>query len=197
MQVESRKTKYTKMVLKESLLQLMENKPINKITVTDICKKADLNRGTFYAHYLDAFDLLEQIQNELMEEITEAVDKLVKKNVKSQVILKELFEIILKNKKLCKVVLSDNGDKSFLKDIVNLIKEKIISDWTSNYPYLNIHDLEYLYTYTSTGTIGLIQHWTQSNFKETPLKLSLFLDQITATCLLALINKGSESLSEK
>jgi AcrR family transcriptional regulator len=195
MEAENRKTKYTKMVLKESLLLLMEDKPINKITVTDICKKADLNRGTFYTHYLDAFDLLEQIQNELMEEITEAVDKLIKKNVKSQVILKELFEIILKNRKLCKVVLSNNGDKDFLKDIVNLIREKIISDWTSNYPNLNIRDLEYLYIYTSMGTIGLIQQWTQTNFKETPLRLSLFLDNITTICLLSLINKSTESLS--
>ena len=59
------RVKYTKMVLKKALLELMQRKPINKITVKEVCERAELNRATFYAHYSDCFDLLESIEEEL------------------------------------------------------------------------------------------------------------------------------------
>ena len=60
------RVKYTKMVLKKALLELMQHKPVNKITVKEICERAELNRATFYAHYSDCFDLLESIEEELI-----------------------------------------------------------------------------------------------------------------------------------
>ena len=59
------RVKYTKMVLKQALLELMQRKPINKITVKEVCERAELNRATFYAHYSDCFDLLENIEEDL------------------------------------------------------------------------------------------------------------------------------------
>ena len=58
------RVRYTQKVLKDSLLQLLEKKPINKITVKEVCELAELNRATFYAHYTDCLDLLESIENE-------------------------------------------------------------------------------------------------------------------------------------
>lgn len=189
---ENRRTKLTKLLLKESLLHLMETKPINKITVTEICKSADLNRGTFYTHYLDAYDLLEQIQLELFSEVTEAVDKLLKKNVPSSIIIKEIFELILKNKNLCKVILSENGDKAFLKSIINLTREKIISDWMETYQYPNVRDLELLYIYTSSGIVGIVENWIQNDFKQSSAKLSAFVNQISNDSLFSLLNNDKK-----
>lgn len=189
---ENRRTKLTKLLLKESLLHLMETKPINKITVTEICKGADLNRGTFYTHYLDAYDLLEQIQQELFSEVTEAVDKLLKKNVPSSIIIKEIFELILKNKNLCKVILSENGDKAFLKSIINLTREKIISDWMETYQYPNVRDLELLYIYTSSGIVGIVENWIQNDFKQSSAKLSAFVNQISNDSLFSLLNNDKK-----
>ena len=59
------RVKYTRMVLKKALLELLEHKPVNKITVKEVCERAGLNRATFYAHYTDCFDLLESIEEEL------------------------------------------------------------------------------------------------------------------------------------
>lgn len=55
------RVRYTKLVLKNALLKLMQTKPINKITVKEVCELAGLNRATFYAHYGNCFDLLESI----------------------------------------------------------------------------------------------------------------------------------------
>lgn len=45
-----RRKKYTRMVLKESLMELLKNKPISNITIKEICEEADINRSTFYSH---------------------------------------------------------------------------------------------------------------------------------------------------
>ena len=48
--MDNRRVKITKKMIKDAMLELLENRPINKITVTDICKYADVNRSTFYAY---------------------------------------------------------------------------------------------------------------------------------------------------
>ena len=53
--------RYTQRILKESFLILLKQKPVNKITVKEVCEMAELNRATFYAHYSDCFALLESI----------------------------------------------------------------------------------------------------------------------------------------
>ena len=55
------RVRYTQRVLKESFLSLLRKKPINKITVKEVCELAELNRATFYSHYSDCFDLMEKI----------------------------------------------------------------------------------------------------------------------------------------
>lgn len=54
------------MVLKESLMKLLKEKSISTITVKEICVLADINRSTFYSHYLDQFDLLNQTKDYLI-----------------------------------------------------------------------------------------------------------------------------------
>ena len=54
---EDRRTAYSKKVIREALLELMRDKPLNKITVKEICELADVNRSTFYTYYEDIYDL--------------------------------------------------------------------------------------------------------------------------------------------
>ena len=52
-------------------VELLQSRELNQITVSDICKKADLNRSTFYANYLDVYDLADQIRQELENEFSD------------------------------------------------------------------------------------------------------------------------------
>ena len=58
----------TKKLLREGLTKLMKKKSIKKISVRELSDLVEINRGTFYLHYKDIFDLVEQIENELFEE---------------------------------------------------------------------------------------------------------------------------------
>jgi DNA-directed RNA polymerase specialized sigma24 family protein len=50
---EDRRIRYTKQVIKDTLLQLLEKNHFAKITVTELCRRAEINRGTFYLHYYE------------------------------------------------------------------------------------------------------------------------------------------------
>ncbi len=65
-----RRVKYTKAALEEALLDLMAEKPIEKISVKELCEKADVNRSTFYAHYGSPQELLDSITGALINEFT-------------------------------------------------------------------------------------------------------------------------------
>ena len=59
-----RRIKYTKKTIKDTFISLLSEKDIKKITVSEICKLADINRATFNSYYLDVNDLLDKIQEE-------------------------------------------------------------------------------------------------------------------------------------
>ena len=67
------RVRYTRRVLKESFLTLLRDKPVNRITVKEVCELAELNRATFYAHYSDCFALLESIEQELLDALGQSL----------------------------------------------------------------------------------------------------------------------------
>ena len=75
------RVRYTLKMLKDSLLRLLEEKPINKITVKEVCERAELNRATFYLHFSDCFELLESIENDLLRDFETALGKSEKTDV--------------------------------------------------------------------------------------------------------------------
>lgn len=180
-----RRIKYTKMVLKQSLLALMCDQPIEKISVKDICEKADINRGTFYTHYKDPYDLLAHIENELFDEISVSVEASLKAESISG-LLDEIFASILKNIDLCRVLFSDHGDKVFVRRIMYIARDKSLAEWKKMMPTAHDEQLERLYTFYASGCVAVVQDWFQNGMKESPGELSDFIEKISFHGLRAL-----------
>jgi AcrR family transcriptional regulator len=70
---ENRRVKLTKTMLKDSLIELLQKQPINRITVKEICENADINRSTFYVYYTDQYGLLAEIEDEIILKTKEYV----------------------------------------------------------------------------------------------------------------------------
>ena len=71
--VENRRVMMTKRLLKESIFELMKKKPLNKITIKELCENADVNRTTFYKYYGDQYSLVKEAEDELLEKTSESV----------------------------------------------------------------------------------------------------------------------------
>ena len=71
---EDRRIRYTKQVIKDTLLQLLEKNHFAKITVTELCRMAEINRGTFYLHYYDMNDVLDDILNDMLSDTSSVME---------------------------------------------------------------------------------------------------------------------------
>ena len=67
----NQRTRLSKILLKNALMDLLGEKgSVAKISVRELCERADLNRSTFYAHYSEPKELLEEVENELLDPTT-------------------------------------------------------------------------------------------------------------------------------
>lgn len=175
-----RRVKYTKMVLKESFIKLLEQKDISQITIKEICADADINRATFYAHYSDQYDLLRKIEKELLDNINAHISDLDRNNNNVKVVLtvEKIFEYLKENAKLCKLLLSERGDLSFQKQIMMLVYHNIISELTDNNK-ITKEDAEYVYAFTITGCVGIVQKWLDEDMKKSPQFMAEMIVKIT------------------
>lgn len=173
---EDRRVRYTKMVLRESLLALMKQKAISKITPTELCRHADVNRNTFYAHYSSPYDLLIQIESELYEEIRQSIEQSLHAE-KISALLIEICQSIMKNGDLCKIMFSDYGDKDFLKRIIYIAHDKSIAEWKSIARQTDTNQLELLYAFTSNGSVAIIQDWIQAGMQTDPAEIAHFIEK--------------------
>jgi len=160
---DSRKTQYTKMVLRDSLMELLQKKPISKITIKELCEKADINRTTFYNHYLDHYDLLKKIEDEALALAKEIINDLQNKSDRSEILpfIEGTIETIAQNNYIG-VLMSERGDIAFQNRLCSTMyshpgmQKLIYSDGNEN-------NDEWYKTYVIFGMIGVIRHWLKNN----------------------------------
>jgi len=164
-QKENRKTRYTKMVLRESLVELMKTRSILHISIKDICDIADISRSTFYAHYKDQYDLLRQIEDETFAYFENLLDKYKDKRGKKEMIqmFDEIFTYIANNGDSIQVLFSENGDIDYQKKILHRFIDqnqimKLISEKQQDVEINN-----YFSVFVVHGVIGLVQYWLKNN----------------------------------
>ncbi|MDD4475326.1 MAG: TetR-like C-terminal domain-containing protein [Eubacteriales bacterium] len=176
-----RRVKYTKMVIKESFIKLLHEKPITKITIREICDLSDVNRTTFYAHYHDQYDLLRQLQNELMTEIVSYLNQHTtdRAGTVSAETLEEIFSYIKEKAEICSLFLSDNVDTNFENQVIKLFHEWCISTWASKRLNSKL-DMEYIYTFSAYGCIGVIKKWLDEGMVKPTGEMADFIIKMTS-----------------
>ncbi|MGI6686804.1 MAG: TetR-like C-terminal domain-containing protein [Christensenellales bacterium] len=179
---ENRRVRYTRMALRESLLSLLQENPLNKITVSRICEQADVNRSTFYLYYKDAYDLLEQIENELYDQIDQAVMG-ASPLLPNEELFQRVYEIIYRNRDICRVIFGEYGDKTFLRKVGNIYREHMLKEWRRIGRNLDETTLDYLHTYSAYTNIGIIEQWIARDFHETPAQLAALVSKLLNTGL--------------
>ncbi|WP_442598831.1 TetR/AcrR family transcriptional regulator [Neobacillus sp. D3-1R] len=188
--LSDKRTMRTKRIIRDSLTELMEEKGFDGITVRDLTAKAEINRGTFYIHYRDKFDLLEQSENEIFQELETIVQvvsqinplEVMKHNLQNEPLpfLIKLFEYFQENSNFLKVILGPNGDASFQVRLKEFIKKSFLQHLVIK---LNKEDMlvpvDFLIAYVSSAHLGVIQHWLETGMEKSPREMSLILAKMT------------------
>ncbi len=187
---ENRRVKITKMMIREAFLEILETTPFERITVSQICKEADVNRSTFYAYYNEPLQLLNEIEDGILEQIPLPQDRKAKEQPVYVEHLVKYFEYIKANERTFSLLLNV-GDNRFAKHMMAVLFDKCFSKAI-------IEDslaARVAYIFSANGCIGLTKDWINKDF---PISPRAFAEMIQAVCYQVEITiKGLSSLKEK
>ena len=167
---EDRRTQYSKRVIREALYELMQKKPLNKISVTELCALADVNRSTFYAYYNDIFDLHEKITKEFYtiqrRHINFAASFLRERGditrlsvADFQVVSRSYLSVVKENKSLYRFVFNTNASRAVLTSIDKVYFHELSRDMAE--PLKTIFRRSF--SFVSGGTASLIVDWLEND----------------------------------
>lgn len=175
---EDRRIRRTKTLLRQGLIQLMEQKDIKDISVRELSDLADINRGTFYLHYSDIYDMLNQMEDELFIEFNEILDRNMDcslKHISPETTLLDIFTYLERHKDLVKIMMGPHGDLAFVNRMKNLVKKRLydILDLTQT-----SCDYSYMEAFIVSGCIGVIEAWLNHPAAHTPEEIAVICSSL-------------------
>ena len=138
------RVRYTRRVIKESLLRLLEDRPVNRITVKEVCEAAQINRATFYAHFTDCFDVLNQMENDLLADFERSLSFASVVDVVDMI--ERIYAMIDQNAEVCRVLIK----------MIAMAHDKTIVCWKEQLTRATESDREMLFTCLSNGLLNVI-----------------------------------------
>lgn len=119
----------SKTMIRQAFLELLQEKPYEKITVTDITNRADLNRSTFYAHYPDVQGLIEEIEDEIIMGSMELLSELTWQKILQdpKLLLQVLVQPVEENKQLYALLVQSEYASRQLNKISESFVESVLN----------------------------------------------------------------------
>ena len=162
---ENRRVTMTRRMIKDALILLMNDMDFSKISISDICKAADVNRSTFYSHYKDTREVLVDIEDDIIARLPDVEDS--DSDLKGA--MRSILSFIKDNAELITIMVIKRKDNSFV--------EKLLRAVLARYEHLSSSSSEigtrYSYIFCTSGIIGIIKEWISSDFA---LSLDSFTD---------------------
>ena len=143
----NRKIQMTKKLIRLALFECLKEKDINKITISSLCEKADINRSTFYKYYGSQYDVIKEMEQEVIQLINEQLNDQPKETSFIQ-----LLQFLKSNKETIKIFFECNVDNEFPKQVLALDSiNNQLEQVSQNDPYIK--------NYILFGSLATIQQW--------------------------------------
>ena len=165
----NKRRKVSQEKIEKVFVQLIQTKEISDISVTDICRRTGLNRSTFYANYLDVYDLADKIAKKLENDIS--------------FLYQEERETKNNTNNFLKILNHIRENQIFYKTYfkLNMDKTTIIShyEYDTNLSKLLYDDkyIEYHMEFFKAGFNAIIKKWLGNNCKETPEEIESIIKE--------------------
>lgn len=178
--MENRKRQYSRMVIEEAFLNELRQKPIDKISVVDICKQANVNRSTFYSNYLDVYDLMDKVADRFFEKLFhKCVAELGEPNPdrKGTAIrfIEHALNATLEQRELCCLLIGTTHRAAFIQKLLDTLLEWSTQRYIT-YSGENKEQFALENTMMLGGTLVLWQRWIEGGFQERPEVLATVIN---------------------
>lgn len=152
----------TKKLLKNTLTEMLQTENIYKISIRELCERAGINRSTFYKYYGSQFDLLTEMEQDMLQDIEKS---LLKNNTQSPEVLSNTLKYIEDNIKLVRLLFNSNADPEFPKKLFSLpvIQETLKEFLPSG---ISSHEYEYSSSFLIYGAYQIVRMWINKENRE-------------------------------
>ena len=165
-------------LIRQAFVELMREKALEKITVTDIVTRADINRGTFYAHYQDTRAVIEQIENEIIEKMLEFLGEFKYKNFFQNPLplLLKISRWLEEDLEFYRILINSSGAEQFLVKLKKIFVEYLGNDSDTPEHIKKSPEFFILINFFAGGITNLYQVWFRgemdSSLNEVCLEIS-------------------------
>ncbi len=182
------RTRYTRQVIRAAFFTLLQKQPVERITVREVCDLAQINRGTFYKHYRDCFDLAEKLEEELVQRFAEGLNFQGREDGTAAIvsILRQLRDDPEMTTLLRWEGRRGNLARALMSACFHCMKTHI-TGFPAEEPALDSR-----YVFLVGGSTGLVEYWMHSGMQEPPEELGLKITEYCGAFLSGLKNKSPE-----
>ena len=156
----------TKKLIVDALISILKEKSVENITVSELAKKADITRATFYQYYKSPVEMLETLQNEITYDVEEIV--LETEGGDAYGFFNRLFNYFYNNPQKGKLLSFPINNISGQEKIGNNLHEKYMLRWKDEFQDKSLKQFEYYRYYIIFGCISVFENWVQKGMQETP-----------------------------
>lgn len=149
MAVKDKRFQFTEQLIRREFKKLLKESPVERITVAELCRRCDINRGTFYLHYKDCYELLERLGTELSDKLASCMEGIFDSDYSLRVKVSEILSILYAEDEIGYILFANDRSKCF-EQLAKSAKEACVENWMKR-SSLNRRQAELIYAYISGG----------------------------------------------
>lgn len=157
------RVRYTKMTIRKTFFEKLKEKPIDRITVSELCKCADINRTTFYKYYENAYDLLDKLEGEIMDELSSRIEEAGATNFIDT--LRITLTTIREDEATYHLLFESCEDSEFRARLFHLCYEENMRTIDRIFHSYTSTQKDWIYHFIAEGCNGILQQWFQSGME--------------------------------
>lgn len=174
---EQRRFHFSRQALRKALLDMMVDAPIESLAVTELCRRADINRSTFYLYYVDIYDLFNSILADFQQDMEHALANFSEYKPSVE-LLTRAFEVLNNNQDLCQVMLGKYSNEAQTYQIAFSLRRKDMIAWKATFQNAQDSTLALMQAFAVGAQLNLLKHWVANGFKETPIQLAKIASEL-------------------
>ena len=177
--MEDRRIQKSKDAIQNSFFELLKEKSLNKITVAEICRMANVGRGTFYLHYMDVYDLYDKVEGELYAGLYQLFEDAFPSTDRenSRKLSEGLTSYIEQHKEVFLLLIRADNSHS-LQKLKSIFNEKVLLENRRLNPAGNLEYDTVEAIFVVSGMVGVLEQWLADGMKIPRAEIAAMLDRI-------------------
>lgn len=182
-----RRSRKTREALYTALATLLQDRPLNSISVTELTRAADVNRSTFYVHFQDIFDMFESMQRDFKITLSNLVASYAEqlRGGEYAMLLRMVYEYFRTNREVFALIFNKGQGDSLFDSTFEILRDELMVIFRDCLPKLGEQEMQrrvamlrYRGEFATRGTVGMARVWLERGCVESVDEMAVLNEQL-------------------